>query len=78
MSAILYGVALNTHKELDSKVLMTLASVISEGVSCLTFRLEYEKQLVPYGYIGELLGYKKEPRKKLLSKKRMLERFLGE
>jgi hypothetical protein len=26
--------------------------------SCLWFRLEDEKQLVPYGYIGELFGYK--------------------
>jgi hypothetical protein len=51
---------------------MTLALVINEGVSCLLFRLEDEGQLVPYGYIGELLSYKKEPRSKL-----MLEGFLG-
>jgi hypothetical protein len=71
MGAILYGVGANTHKVLDLEVLMTLASVINEGVSCLSFRLEIEEQLVPYGYIGELLGYK-EPRSKL-----MLEEFLG-
>jgi hypothetical protein len=76
MGAILYGVGANTHKELDSKVLMTLAPVINEGVPCLSFRLEDEKQLVPYGYIGELLGYKKEARSKLTSKT-MLEGFLG-
>jgi hypothetical protein len=69
MDAILYGVGANTHKELDSEVLMTLAP---EGVSCLSFRLEDEEQLVPYGYIGELLSYKKEPQSKL-----MLEGFLG-
>jgi hypothetical protein len=39
---------------------MALAPVISEGVSCLSFRLEDEEQLVPYGYIGEQLGHMKE------------------
>jgi hypothetical protein len=76
MGAILYGVGANTHKELDSEVLMALAPVISEGVSCLSFCLEDEEQLVPYGYIGELLGYKKETQSKLMSQK-MLEGFLG-
>jgi hypothetical protein len=67
MGAILYGVGANTHKELDSEVLMTLAPVISEGVSCLSFRLEDEKQLVAYGYIGEILGCKKEAQSKTTS-----------
>jgi hypothetical protein len=49
---------------------MTLAPVINEGVSCLSFRLEDEEQLVPYGYIGKLLGYKKEARSKLMFKKK--------
>jgi hypothetical protein len=49
---------------------MTLALVINEGVSCLSFHLEDEEQLVPCGYIGELLGYKKEARSKLMSKKK--------
>jgi hypothetical protein len=70
MGETLYGVGANTHKKLDSEVLMTLAPVISEGVSCLSFRLDDEKQLVPYGYIGELLGYKKEAQSKLMSKKK--------
>jgi hypothetical protein len=78
MGAILYGVGANTHKELDSDVLMTLAPVISEGVSCLSFHLEDEEQLVLCGYIGELLSYKKEARSKLMSKKKMLEGFLGD
>jgi hypothetical protein len=49
MGAILYGVGVNTHMELDSEVLMTLAPVIDEGVACLSFHLEDEEQLVPYG-----------------------------
>jgi uncharacterized membrane protein len=57
---------------------MTLAPVINEGVSCLSFHLEDEEQLVPYGYIGNLLGYKKDDQSKLMSKKKMLEGFLGE
>jgi hypothetical protein len=68
----------NTHKELDLDVLMALARVISEGVSCLSFLLEDEEQLVPYGYIGEQLGHKKEARSKLMSKKIMLEGFFGD
>jgi hypothetical protein len=77
MGVILYGVGVNTHKKLDLEVLMTLAPVINEGVACLSFRLEDEEQLVTYGYIGELLGYKKEARSKLMSKKKMLEGFFG-
>jgi hypothetical protein len=57
MGAILYGVGVNTHKELDLELLMILAPVINEGVSCLSFHLEDEELLVPCGYIGELLGY---------------------
>jgi hypothetical protein len=56
---------------------MTLAPDISEGVSCLSFFLEDEEKLVPYGYIEELLDYKKEARSKLVSRKKMLEGFLG-
>jgi hypothetical protein len=67
----------NTHKELDFEVLMILAPVINEGVSCLLFHLEDEEQLVPCGYIEELLGYKKEAQGKLMSKKKMLGGFLG-
>jgi hypothetical protein len=77
MGAILYGVGANTHKELDSEVLMTLAPVISEGVSCLSFHLEDEEQLVLCGYIGELLSYKKEARSKLMSKKKNVRRIFG-
>jgi hypothetical protein len=69
MGVILYGVGVNTHEELHSEVLMTLAPAINEGVACLSFRLEDEEQLVPYGYIGEVFGYKKEARSMLMSKK---------
>jgi hypothetical protein len=57
---------------------MALAPVINEGVSFLSFHLEDEEQLVPYGYIGEQLGHKKEARIKLMSKKKMLEGFMGD
>jgi hypothetical protein len=40
MGVILYGVGVNTHRELDLEVFMTLALVINEGVLCLSFRLE--------------------------------------
>jgi hypothetical protein len=43
MGVILYGVGVNTHKELDLEVLMILAPVINEGVSCLSFHLEDEE-----------------------------------
>jgi hypothetical protein len=46
MGAILYGVGVNTHKELDLEVLMILASIINEGVSCLSFHLEEQLVLV--------------------------------
>jgi hypothetical protein len=65
----------NTYKELDSKVLVTLAPVINEGVSCLSFRLEDEKQLVPYRCIGELFDYKEEAWSKLMLNAR---RIFGE
>jgi hypothetical protein len=56
---------------------MTLAPIINAGVSCLSVRLEDEEQLVPYGYIGELLGYKKEAQSKLMSKKKNVRRIFG-
>jgi hypothetical protein len=40
LGAILYKVGINTHKQFE--VLMTLAPVINEGVSCLSFRLDDE------------------------------------
>jgi hypothetical protein len=71
----MYGVGAKTHKELDSEVLMTLAPVINEGVS--SFCLEDEEQLLPYGYIREIFGYKMEAQSKLMSNVRRIfgERF---
>jgi hypothetical protein len=45
-------------------------------VSCLSFRLEDEEQLVPYGNIRELLGPKKEDPEQVEVQENMLERFL--
>jgi hypothetical protein len=55
----------------------TLALIFNEGVSCLSFHLEDEEQLVPCGYIGELLGYKKEAPSKLMSKKKNVRRIFA-
>jgi hypothetical protein len=46
MGAIFYGVSVNTHKEIDLEVLMTLAPFMNEGVSCLLFHHEDEEQLL--------------------------------
>jgi hypothetical protein len=78
MGAILYRVGVHTHKELDSEVLVKLAPVIDKGVSCLSFRLEDEEQLVPYGNIRELLSYKMEAHSKLMSTKKNVRRIFGE
>jgi hypothetical protein len=40
---------------------MTFAPVIDEGVSCLSFCLEDEEQLVPYGYIGDYSVTRRKP-----------------
>jgi hypothetical protein len=53
------GVSANTHKEFSLEILMTMAHIIDEGVSSLSFRLEGVQQVVPYEYIRELLGFQK-------------------
>jgi hypothetical protein len=52
-------VSANTHKELALEILMTMAPILDEGVSSLSFRLEGIQQVVPYEYIRELLGFQK-------------------
>jgi hypothetical protein len=47
-------------------------------VLCPSFRLEDEEQLVPYGYIGELLSPKKEAQSNLMSKEKNVRRIFGE
>jgi hypothetical protein len=51
------GVSANTHKEFVLEILMTKAHILDEGVSSFSFRLEGVEQVVPYGYIWELLGF---------------------
>jgi hypothetical protein len=39
---------------------MTMALILDEGVSSLSFHLEGDEQVVPYEYIRELLDFQKE------------------
>jgi hypothetical protein len=59
LGAFSNGVSANTHKEFTLEILMTMASILDEGVSSLSFRLEGDEQVVPYEYIMELLRFKK-------------------
>jgi hypothetical protein len=45
------GMSVNTHKEFTLEILMTMAPILDEGVSSLSFRLEGVEQVVPYEYI---------------------------
>jgi hypothetical protein len=53
------GVSVNTHKGFTLEILMTMAHILDEGVSSLSFRLEGVEQVDPYEYIWELLGFQK-------------------
>jgi hypothetical protein len=53
------GVSVNTHKGVTLEILMTMAHILDEGVSSLSFRLEGVEQVVAYEYIRELLGFRK-------------------
>jgi hypothetical protein len=53
------GVSANTHKEFTLEILMTMASILDEGVPSLSFCLEGVEQVDPYEYIWELLGFQK-------------------
>jgi hypothetical protein len=53
------GVSANTHKEFSLEILMTVAPILNEGVLSLSSRLEGVQQVVPYGYIRELIGFQK-------------------
>jgi hypothetical protein len=44
------GVLVNTHKEFALEILMTMAPILDEGVSSLSFRLVGIEQVVPYEY----------------------------
>jgi hypothetical protein len=42
------GMSANTHKEFTLEILMTMARILDEGVSSLSFHLEGIQQVVPY------------------------------
>jgi hypothetical protein len=52
-------VSANTHKEFALEILTTMAPILDEGVSSLSFRLEGVEQVVPYEYIRELLDFQR-------------------
>jgi hypothetical protein len=54
---ISHGVSANTHKEFALEILMTMAPILNEVVSSLSFRLEGIQQVVPYEYSREFLGF---------------------
>jgi hypothetical protein len=69
------GVSANTHKEFALEILMTMASILDEGVPSLSFRLEGIKQVVPYENIWELLGFQKGAPEKVDVPEGMLDGF---
>jgi hypothetical protein len=54
---------------------MTMAPILHEGVSSLSFRLKGIQQVVPYEHIRELLGFQKEAPEKVDVPKGMLDGF---
>jgi hypothetical protein len=69
------GVSANTHKEFSLEIFMTMAPILDEGVSSLSFRLEGIQQVVPYEHIRELLGFQKGALKKVDVPEGMLDSF---
>jgi hypothetical protein len=53
------GVSANTHKEFALEILITMAHILDEGVSSLSFRLEGVEQVVTYE-LGDCLVFKRE------------------
>jgi hypothetical protein len=43
-------VSANTHKNFALEIVMTMAPILDEGVSSLSFRFEGVEQVVPYEY----------------------------
>jgi glutaminase len=75
MGAILQWVSANTHKEFALVILMTMASILDEGVLSLSFSLEGIQQVVPYEHIRELLGFQKGALEKVGVPEGMLDGF---
>jgi hypothetical protein len=69
------GVSVNTHKEFALEILMTMAPILDEGVSSLSFHLERIQQVVPYEQIRELLGFQKGAPEKVDVPDGMLDGF---
>jgi hypothetical protein len=59
LGAILQWSVDNTHKEFAMEILMTIAPILDEGVSSLSFCLQGDEQVVPYEHMRELLGFQK-------------------
>jgi hypothetical protein len=68
-------VSANTQKEFALEILMTMAPILDEGVSSLSFRLEGIQQVVPYEHIRELLGFQKGAPEKVDVPEGMLDGF---
>jgi hypothetical protein len=68
-------VSANTHKEFALEILMTMAPILDEGVSSLSFWLEGIQQVVPFEHIRELLGFQKGAPEKVDVLKGMLDGF---
>lgn len=66
---------MNTRKKFALDILMTMAPIINEGVTCLSFRLEDDDQLVPYEHIRELLEFRKEALEQVDIQENVLEGF---
>jgi hypothetical protein len=56
------GVSANTDKEFTLEILMTMAPILDEEMSSLSFCLEIVEQVVTYEYIGSYLVFKRELR----------------
>jgi hypothetical protein len=69
------GVSANTHKEFALEILMTMAPILDEGVSSVSFRLEGIQKVVPYENIRELLGFQKGAPEKVDVPEGMLDGF---
>jgi hypothetical protein len=69
------GVPANTHMEFSLEILMTMVSILDEGVPSLSFRLEGIQQVVPYENIRGLFGFQKGAPEKVGVPEGMLDGF---
>jgi hypothetical protein len=65
----------NTRKKFALEILMTMAPIINERVTCLSFRLEDDDQLVLYEHIRELLEFRKDALEQVDIQENVLEGF---